>query len=465
MPNSRRSSTDTRRSSTDTARSFSMSFGKIDLPLRYVVDIKQNHQSGHESGSTLGSSTISSRWLPKRTRGDSKGCLVNSTNTIDDDIPMSNQEWTACERAQYVAKDSRLQELFLAELEQSGVVTAAGYKAVHQKFIYGDVVEQEIKDVNVARRRRSTDCAVDGGGGSVGRPKLQRRRSSRLGDLVRSIQSNQGSSTRSFHQQGGGGGMGSSSLSLKIKKRGSTASEGFIPMNDESNHTNNDGSSSSNIAPRRTSKARSLTGEEKELLLKDAQANQEVLDSLVGSLQDSLVKSHTSSSSSAVPPELKNSQQSSHSYNRQESGGSLLLHDVFDGNDGSAYFEPPLPKTSLIGKDSKPRRCTDDDGTAPTYYSRMETLSVEIDFDPTHLTSFDHNSSSAVVKNKEHRRASICSIHSTDSCGFLPWPATKEDDDNDDGLLVSFNPSFRNHRRSSIDSVQSLQKTEFARAA
>ena len=463
MPNSRRSSTDTRRSSTDTARSFSMSFGKIDLPLRYV-DIKQQ---SHESGSTLGSSTISSRWLPKRTRGDSKGCLVNSTNTIDDDIPMSNQEWTACERAQYVAKDSRLQELFLAELEQSGVVTAAGYKAVHQKFIYGDVVEQEIKDVNVARRRRSTDCAVDGGGGggSVGRPKLQRRRSSRLGDLVRSIQSNQGSSTRSFHQQGGGGGMGSSSLSLKIKKRGSTASEGFIPMNDESNHTNNDGSSSNNIAPRRTSKARSLTGEEKELLLKDAQANQEILDSLVGSLQDSLVKSHTSSSSSAVPPELKNSQQSSHSYNRQESGGSLLLHDVFDGNDGSAYFEPPLPKTSLIGKDSKPRRCTDDDGTAPTYYSRMETLSVEIDFDPTHLTSFDHNSSSAVVKNKEHRRASICSIHSTDSCGFLPWPATKEDDDNDDGLLVSFNPSFRNHRRSSIDSVQSLQKTEFARAA
>lgn len=49
MPNSRRSSTDTRRSSTDTARSFSMSFGKIDLPLRYVVDIKQQN-SGHESG-------------------------------------------------------------------------------------------------------------------------------------------------------------------------------------------------------------------------------------------------------------------------------------------------------------------------------------------------------------------------------------------------------------------------------
>ena len=86
-----------------------------------------------------------------------------------------NEEWTATERAHHVASDSKLHAQFLAEVKKSGVVTAAGYKAVHEKFIYSEVVEQE-RFLAIQKQRASAQ-----------RPTLQRR-GSRFGGLVRSLQ-------------------------------------------------------------------------------------------------------------------------------------------------------------------------------------------------------------------------------------------------------------------------------------
>ncbi|KAL3770981.1 hypothetical protein ACHAW5_000383 [Stephanodiscus triporus] len=86
--------------------------------------------------SLSGSSSSSSKWIPRR----------NSSWTIEaqDAEPNCNQQWTAVERAELVARDSSLLSLLEVEVGKSGVVTAAGYKAVHQKFLYSDVVEEEM---------------------------------------------------------------------------------------------------------------------------------------------------------------------------------------------------------------------------------------------------------------------------------------------------------------------------------
>ena len=52
---------------------------------------------------------------------------------------------TASERAQQFAQDNNLQRLLIDEVQKSGFVTSAGYKAVlqRQKFLYTDVVADE----------------------------------------------------------------------------------------------------------------------------------------------------------------------------------------------------------------------------------------------------------------------------------------------------------------------------------
>jgi len=116
--------------------------------------------------SLSGSSSSSSKWIPRR----------NSSWTIEaqDAESNCNQQWTAVERAERVARDSALLSLLKVEVEKSGVVTAAGYKAVHQKFLYSDVVEEEMNRRCRASRRKTTH--------------LTEERGSLFGDLVKSIQ-------------------------------------------------------------------------------------------------------------------------------------------------------------------------------------------------------------------------------------------------------------------------------------
>jgi len=84
----------------------------------------------------LGSSSNSSKWAPKRNSSLNRGA--------QDPGSLRNQQWTAMERAERVSRDSALLSLLEVEVEKSGVVTAAGYRAVHQKFLFSNVVEEEM---------------------------------------------------------------------------------------------------------------------------------------------------------------------------------------------------------------------------------------------------------------------------------------------------------------------------------
>ena len=457
-----------RRTSTDTQRSFSLSFGnKLELPLRYI-DIKQ----GHDSGSTLG--TCSSRWpKPQRQRSgrrsnrgsieslaSSAGPSLSSTTQSSSALPQHKQEWTASERAEHVATDPKLQSLFQAELSKVGVVTTAAYKAVHQQFLYSEPVNQDIKYITSlaeAHRRASEDTNASG---RRGRPMLKRR-SSRFGGLMKSmamsvVQSNDVTSeilndmesTRSLKMDKYKDRRGSntSSRSLKLDKRGSMGSCRSIDVEgcgglDEC---------TTNLAPRRCSKADNLTEEEKQLLLKGSK-NQK-FDAFLHPIQDTLVQSTSSSESDNKTSSVREEFEPRRSLEK-----SLLLQDIFDGDEGAAlYAEITSPLDDDDDDDeekdsevSKPSTSDDDEcATAPTcQLSRLETMSLrDIDFDPN----------DSPVSLKPSRRASVCSIDSR--CNWLPWPERQpqDEDNNEDGLLVSF------RRKDSTDSVQNNAR---ARAA
>jgi len=398
-----------------------MSFtgNKLDLPLRYI-DIK----NGHDSGSTLGSSF---RWNPKRTSSSRRSGANNSASSfasftsslvqqsqVAPDDPSPNEEWTATERAHHVASDSKLHAQFLAEVKKSGVVTAAGYKAVHDKFIYSEVVEQE-RFLAIQKQRASEQ-----------RPTLQKRGSNRFGGLLRSLQNNsqRGTSGRDLMKRSSLGG-GDDSVDVNDTSRDLS----HINPQDIANGSTGEDNSDSNIAPRRSSMVKSLTDEEKELLLKQAQDNEDVLDIFLDSIQDSLVRSHNSSSSSSG----NNSR-----YDRKDSGGSLVLADVFDGTEGTALYEP-FPSSPF----KKSPHCSSDDETAPTY-TRLDSQPSsigfgDVDFDPEE--DIISGSEAAHIQSQE------------DKTHYLPWPDQQDIDDEDDksrpggDLLESF------RRRASVDSV------------
>ena len=458
-----------RRTSNDTQRSFSLSFGnKFELPLRYI-DIKQ----GHDSGSTLGSS---SRWpKPQRqrsgrrsTRGSieslasSTGASLSTTAQSSSAVPQHKQDWTAAERAEHVATDPKLQSLFQAELSKVGVVTTVAYKAVHQQFIYSEPVNQDIEYITSlaeAHRRDSED--TNNSNGRRGRPMLKRR-SSRFGGLsvmksmaMSVVQSNDVTSeilndmesarSLKMDKYKDRRGSNTSSRSLKLDKRGSMGSCRSIDIEgcgglDES---------TTNLAPRRCSRSGSnLTEEEKQLLLKGSK-NQN-FDAFLHPIQDTLVQSTSSSESDNKSSSVREEFELRRSLEK-----SLLLQDIFDGDKGAAFYAEitsPLDdddEDDMVEEVSKPSTSDDDEcATAPTcQLSRLETMSLrDIDFDPN----------DSPISLKPSRRASICSIDSR--CNWLPWPEPQDDDANEDGLLESF--GYR--RRDSLDSIQN---NAMARAA
>ncbi|KAL3768522.1 hypothetical protein ACHAW5_006718 [Stephanodiscus triporus] len=135
----------------------------MNAPRSRYVDVKDG---GHVI-SVSGSSSSISNFIPKRNASRNSGAQDACGSN-------QNQEWTAVERAERVARDSVLLSLLEVEVEKSGVVTAAGYKAVHQKFLYSDAVEEEMNRRGLDRRHNTTH--------------LTEARGSLFGDLVKSIQ-------------------------------------------------------------------------------------------------------------------------------------------------------------------------------------------------------------------------------------------------------------------------------------
>jgi hypothetical protein len=114
-----------------------------------------------------GSSIVSSKWIPKR----------NSTlnREVRDDGSQGNLQWTVTERAELVTSNTALSVLLEAEVGKSGVVTFAGYKAIYQKFLYSDAVEEELRKKITRSSVTSNVLAVHYS----------------FGDLVKSIQEHQ----------------------------------------------------------------------------------------------------------------------------------------------------------------------------------------------------------------------------------------------------------------------------------
>jgi hypothetical protein len=141
----------------------SLSSSFMNAPRSRYVDVKDG---GHVVSVSSSSSSIS-KWIPKRNASRNSGAK-------DPGGSNQNQEWTAVERAEQVARDSALLSLLEDEVGKSGVVTAAGYKAVHQKFLYSDVVEEKMNRRGLTKKRNTTH--------------LTEARGSLFGDLVKSIQ-------------------------------------------------------------------------------------------------------------------------------------------------------------------------------------------------------------------------------------------------------------------------------------
>mmetsp|Transcript_40346 Transcript_40346/g.72714 ORF Transcript_40346/g.72714 Transcript_40346/m.72714 type:complete len:125 (-) Transcript_40346:1423-1797(-) len=111
---------------------------EMELSAYRHVDI--NHSDDSDGGERGNNSTIlcNLEWTPMISLKSNRQALSSGSA-----LKQRNHRWTASERAQRVAQDNNLQELLNAEVKKSGYVTAAGYKAVLQKFIFSDVVHRE----------------------------------------------------------------------------------------------------------------------------------------------------------------------------------------------------------------------------------------------------------------------------------------------------------------------------------
>ena len=143
------------------------SFGSAQWPPCVDVKVGGSVILGSSSSSNL------SKWAPKRNS--------SLNRKAQDPGSLRNEQWTAMERAERVSRDSALLNLLEVEVEKSGVVTAGGYRAVHQKFLYSDVVEEEMSK----GKRYTSGSVCDATSLLPAAPPT--KRGSRFGDLVKSI--------------------------------------------------------------------------------------------------------------------------------------------------------------------------------------------------------------------------------------------------------------------------------------
>lgn len=372
-----------------------------------------------------------------------------------------SKQWTVSERAQRVAQDKHLKELLLVEVEKAGVVTAAGYRAVHQKFLYSKAVEEAL-----VLRAQSTRRAP-------GRTRMPRRRSGRLGSLVASfasignnmasqVQVNSGATAAQAELQARGQGRVKGAFSKKT----SSGSGGTSSKKSDSRGAAAPGS---NLAPRRVSQAH-LTQSQRGTLRREVRElwDQEQEDLLVDSFAAGLGRSeggdldrrpdddgselceqgdHDDSSLSSRDSQGPGEERSAVnlrtrdrslgrsalicSFRRRGSDQSLDLGDIFDGTEGSNLFASMLSHNADDGDKKFPveKKPSSNILTAPiSTLSRLDTLSAnnfdEVDFDPDTSRPREEDEEENIV----HRSSS----YSIDTSGWLPWPQREQESDDDD---------------------------------
>lgn len=475
------SENDSRRSSNNSCRSSQQKYWGESGQSNQKVWGESGHSSGGASGaffalsSTLGREIQSlknqgqggssgalnrsnKKWTPKAMRSSSLGEDNHiATTAAPSQQPSSgyqNQQWTAADRAQHVARSSFLKGLLSFEVEQAGVVTAAGYRAVHHKFLFGEEVE---KEMNRATERRQ------------GKPKNRQNRSSLFSSFLASSMGSRGLSASEPPCAGCDNGHPAAALAKKLSSGSGTS------RRNSNSQENMDGSKAkNNIAPRRRD-SQFLTNSQQEDIFQEtqkfrAQENRKLMmDSFAADLDrsdngdldrslddcdhasgeqcseedDASVLSEGSQDSIRWPssnvnnnislPLIDARDGSSSSFQRpqherKESNDSLNLQDIFDSIDGSQPFSS-LIETDPLAKKSNNARSSDVLTSTCTSLSRGGNFSGndfnEINFDPD--TSHDAN----CTKTRRDQEALNSSDHfssSTDGCSWLPWPEQKNGD-------------------------------------
>jgi len=321
------------------------------------------------------------------------------------------QHWTASDRAERVDRDPNLQRLLSIEIEKRGVFTAAGYKAVHQQFLYGEAVERELKRVNErssSRRQRQQE------------QELYRHQQSPL------------SKSRSRQQicRSLVAALSTSSGQLMMSKRRSSSSVGSASAASTSRRrscntaTTNDCDtvSSDNIAPLKTSVVRVLTPEERDELVREIQ-DENNLDQMSGGRKTLLMKSA-----------LANIDRS-HNRNdarMDDSDRSMNLRDVFDGMEGSYLVNPPslsspsaATQRSSKSKKKSHHRASHTHVVVPTARPSIRRP-IKINTPPTKAAG--EGSSNKIptctmnlLKMSSLRVQFDDEVSVDDECGWLPW--------------------------------------------
>ncbi|KAL7545568.1 hypothetical protein ACHAWF_008917 [Thalassiosira exigua] len=363
-------------------------------------------------------------------QGRTNKCPSREDREEEPPKPKPKQEWTASERANRVAQTKMLRRSLAAEVEKAGVVTAAGYRAVHDKFLYSDAVEEEMSRFAALEKR-----------------KPGRLRGSRIGGLMSSLGN---AAAQNLYQSQTQYSNGQAPVTKKLSS-GSGASEGAANAAAESKDE-------SNLAPRRkSSQVVVLTQSQQEELLKEDQEHQnaEREKLMMNSFLDRLDQSENNVCGRTENRERRNDHGSSSAsvssqeprpcLHRRDSCESLDLQDIFNGKEGatllsSALFQDTAPE--------KPQEQTS--STCCTTFSRLDTLSSKFN-----EVNFDPDETNVAAKGGEEGRdkfgSSTKSIERsyTDKCGWLPWPE-EDGDSNEDELLDEdgvFWPSQpRNHR-------------------
>ena len=451
-------------------------------------------------------------WNPKRiVRGPRGTKNTNKAAAVEQDeqhicsgqCSQPNQEYTAADRAQRISKSSRLGNLLSAEVEKAGVVTAAGYRAVHQKFLYSEAVEQEMKAcAPPLSASAATSCRRSRGGG------LEKLRSSRFGNLL----ARSTDSKSEFLEE--------SSSSDHRHPKNSKQEQGVVAkkLSSGSGKTLSTAASSSNALPgRRSSQVCVLSNSQQEMLQQETQEYQDkerrklMMDSFAKNLdgeddddddessseenveevdqhevhsdelsmdsslysQDSFVQTLRGTTKEIVvgertswPRDVSSSSSTnrrnrSSSFHASSRRASLDLDDIFDGVDGSQLLLELLAQGEAAQK--QPRRPPPQDtATLP----RVEPLSdrfKEVHFDPeeeeARLKSVAGRSQGKDLQDEQELRSSDQSFdHScTDSCGWLPWPERKSESSNVEDMSNDYqcrrrsSIEYHNRRRSSID--------------
>lgn len=372
-----------------------------------------------------------------------------------------SKQWTVSERALRVAQDKHLKEMLLVEVEKAGVVTAAGYRAVHQKFLYSKAVDEAL----VLRAQSTRRAPV--------RTRMPRRRSGRLGSLVASftsignnmasqVQVNSGATAAQAELQARGQGRVKGAFTKK-------ANSGNGGTSSKKSDSRGAAAPGSNLAPRRVSQA-NLTQSQRGTLRQEEQElwDQEQENLLADSFAAGLGRSEggdldrrlnddgselyeqgdyddgsLSSRDSQGPGEersagdLRTRDRSLGrsalicSFRRRCSDQSLGLGDIFDGTEGSNLFASMLSHNADDGNKKLPveKKPSSNILTAPTsMLSRLDTLSAnnfdEVDFDPDTSRPREEDEKENIVHSS--------SSYSIDTNGWLPWPQREQESDDDD---------------------------------